>query len=308
MLARVAEHLYWLGRYIERAEDTSRLFDATINLMLDLPEDAPLNWANLVDAITSEGDDGLAEPTETRVSRWLLLDSKNPASIRSCIKAARENARVARDQIPKDAWEGLNRMDLLLAEGSAVNMSRRKRSELLRQVIWGCRHFSGVLHGSMSRDEAWQFLRLGLQMERADMSSRLLDFKTTSLLPDAEWIQDVDTTLGWMGILQAQDGYEMYRHSVTNRVKPREALKFLLMDRSFPRSLVHALGEVESGLLGLPVKASAPREVRQTRQWVENLPADNMSADDLSEAMDEFQSRLDLVHESIQEAFFARNL
>ncbi|MGB0958414.1 MAG: alpha-E domain-containing protein, partial [Litorivicinus sp.] len=159
MLARVAEHLYWLGRYIERAEDTSRLFEATINLMLDLPENSPLNWSSLVEAIVPDSEDaglGEAEATEVRVSRWLLLDPKNPSSIRSCIKAARENARVARDQLPKDAWEGLNRIDLMLTEGSAVNLSRRKRSELLRQVIWGCRHFSGVLHGSMSRDEAWQ--------------------------------------------------------------------------------------------------------------------------------------------------------
>lgn len=307
MLSRVAENLYWLGRYIERAEDTARLFEATTNLIYDLPDSSPLTWASLVEAVAPEAEsEDLPDATEVRVSRWLLLDAKNPASVRSCVKAARENARIARDQIPKDAWLGLNRLDLMLTDAASASLSRRKRAELLREVIWACRHFSGVLHGSMSRDEAWQFLRLGLQLERADMSSRLLDFKTTSLLPDQEWTRDVETTLGWMGILQAQDGYEMYRHSVNNRVKPKQALSFLLTNRSFPRSLVHILGEVESGLLGLPVAASAPREVRQVRVWVEQLPLDAFDHESLSSAMDEFQARLNLLHESIQEAFFGQ--
>lgn len=302
MLSRVAEHLYWLGRYIERAEDTARLFEATANLIMDLPEHSPVHWNGLVEAVTAETNE--SETTEARASRWLLLDSKNSSSVRSCIQAARENGRVVRDQIPKDAWESLNRINLVLRDQAASTMSRRKRADVLRDVIWGCRHISGVLHGSMSRDEAWQFLRLGVQIERADMSSRLLDFRSTSILPDNEWTQESDAVLGWMAVLQAQDGYEMYRHSVNNRVRSADALNFLLSDRGFPRSLVHALGEVESGLLGLPVDAELPRNVRQTRQWVEQLPAERLDSDGLSDAMDQFQSRLMWVHDAIIDSFF----
>ena len=304
MLSRVAEHLYWLGRYIERADDTARLFDATANLIMDLPEHSPVNWNGLVEAVTAERVE--SETTEARVSRWLILDAKNSSSVRSCIHSARENGRVVRGQIPKDAWESLNRIDLMLSDQALSAMSRRRRADLLRDVIWGCRHISGVLHGSMSRDEAWQFLRLGVQIERADMSSRLLDFKSTSILPDNEWTQESDAVMGWMAVLQAQDGYEMYRQSVNNRVRAADALGFLLSDRSFPRSLTHALGEVESGLLGLPVDAELPRVIRQARQWVEQLPAQRMDSDDLSQAMDQFQALLGWVHDSILDSFFNR--
>ena len=305
MLSRVAEHLYWLGRYIERAEDTARLFDATANLIMDLPQSSPLNWNGLVEAVTAEAIE--SESTETRVSRWLLLDLKNPSSVRSCIHAARENGRIVRDQIPRDAWESLNRIDISLRDRSSAALSRSKRSELLREVIWGCRHISGVTHGSMSRDEAWQFLRLGLQIERADMASRLLDFRSTSILPDGEWVRESDARLGWMAVLQAQDGYEMYRHSVNNRVRGRDALNFLVSNRSFPRSLVHVLGEVESGVLGLPVSPQLPRDVRQIRQWVEQTPVESMDSADLSQFVGAFQARMGLVHDAIQDSFFLRN-
>ncbi len=304
MLSRVAEHLYWLGRYIERAEDTARLFDATANLILDLPQNSPINWNGLVEAISAEAIE--SETTEARVSRWLLLDLKNPSSVRSCIHSARENGRIVRDQLPRDAWESLNRLDISLRDRAQAALSRSKRSELLREVTWGCRHISGVTHGSMSRDEAWQFLRLGLQLERADMASRLLDFRATSILPDSDWIHESDTRLGWMAVLQAQDGYEMYRHSVNNRVRGRDALNFLVSNRSFPRSLIHVLGEVESGLLGLPIAAQLPRDVRQIRQWVENSPVQSMDSEQLSEFVDGFQSRMELVHDAIQESFFLR--
>lgn len=305
MLSRVAEHLYWLGRYIERAEDTARLFDATANLILDLPTNSPLNWSGLIEAVTAEAQEG--EHSEAKASRWLLLDARNPSSVLSCITAARENGRVARDQIPRDAWEGLNRIEISLRERSATSLSRSRRSELLREVIWSCRHVAGVTHGSMSRDEAWQFLRLGLQLERADMSSRLIDFRRTSILPDSEWTRESDTQLGWMAVLQAQDGYEMYRHSVNNRVRGRDALNFLVSNPSFPRSLTHTLGEIESGLLGLPVPAKLPKDVRQIRQWVQKTPVDRMDSDSLSEFVDEFQSRLAWIHQAIQETFFDRN-
>lgn len=307
MLARVAEHLYWLGRYVERAEDTARLFDATVNLMLDLPTGSPLNWAASVETLSPEAQEQMpGEASETRVSRWLLLDVRNPSSVRSSIKAARENARIARDLIPRDAWLVLNRLDITLTELASGALSRRKRSEILREVIGSCRHFSGVLHGSMSRDEAWQFLRLGLQLERADMGSRLLDFRSTSLFPDEEWQDETYMSLGWMGVLQAQDGYEMYRQSVNNQVRPDEALGFLMHSVSFPRSLVYALSEVEGGLLGLPIEPQLARDARQIRQWVLQLPAQGVSPSDLSTHMDNFQARLEHLHAAIHASFFFR--
>lgn len=302
MLSRVAEHLYWLSRYIERAEATARLATAASDTILDLPTTIPYDWESLMlvfDPASELGDVG-----ESEVMRLLMIDRENHSSIRSSIAYARENARVTRDLIPKDAWVSLNELHGLVERQSLSTLDRTARSRLLRQVIAGCRLWHGCLMSNMARDLGWAFLQLGDRIEHVDMLSRMIDPRVTQIAPggSAQWASY--EALGWQNVLTAIGGYELYRHTTRDRLRGESILQFVLRDRQFPQSMTASLLSIRSDLAMLPHQRVQPKLVDGLIAGLESLSLDRLSPDLLTESMDWVQQGLSELHHQISASYF----
>ena len=251
MLARVAENLYWMARYLERAEDTARLINATTIMLIDMPRGASVGWEALltVAGLDEQFKKHYDEATETAVMSFLIQDERNPSSIFACIRMARENTRSFREVLPRESWEWVNELYLYAKAHMNQALDRRKRLEVLTEIIRRRQAVVGLLSGTMSRDEAFQFLRLGRNVERADMTSRVLDVSYALNLP-REGSQYYD--LIWMSALKALSAYQMYRRHVSIRAQGSKVLAFLLSDPKFPRSVRHCLNEMRAALDELP--------------------------------------------------------
>ena len=242
MLSRNAERVYWLGRYIERTEDTARLLNAFCQVMLDLPKTKKLGWNVLLKIMSVEPlfDKHYDEANENNVVEFLIANPENPGSLLSAVKAARENARTSKDLFPRQGWEMLNDLSLLMNQTAATSVSRRDRFRFLTEVIGRCLQFNGLIQGSMSRNQAHRFLSLGKFVERADMTSRTLDIAAGILLRRGVEESTHDHHI-WMEILRAQNGVGMYRSVNGPRISPKKVLRFMLCNDDFPRSIKYSL-------------------------------------------------------------------
>jgi A predicted alpha-helical domain with a conserved ER motif. len=189
LLSRVAESVYWMARYIERAENVARFAGVNLHLILDLPGERANQWQALVEA---SGDahvfeERYGEATPDNVTRFLTFDRENPNSIVSCLAAARENARSVRDTISSEMWEQANSMYLRVTHGSGTGRAD-SLADFFSEVRMACHLFHGITDGTMSHNEAWHFMRVGRKLERADKTTRILDVKYFLLLPSLKEI------------------------------------------------------------------------------------------------------------------------
>lgn len=251
MLARVAENLYWMARYLERAEDTARLINATTMLLMDMPRGTSFGWEDLLKVVGLDEafHEHYDEASENAVMSFLIQDERNPSSIFACVRMARENTRTFREVLPHESWEWVNELYLYTSTHLGHALDRRKRFEVLTEIIRRRQAVVGLLSGTMSRDEAFQFMRLGRNVERTDMTSRVLDVSYALNLPHQG---SQYYGLIWMSVLKALSAYQMYRRHVGVRAAGENVLAFLLNDAQFPRSVRHCLNEIQSALGELP--------------------------------------------------------
>ncbi len=248
MLSRVADSIYWLNRYIERAENIARFVDVNLNLLLDAPTVIAEQWQPLV---MTTGDVELFKsrygtPTGDNVIQFLTFDESYPNSILSCLRAARENARSVREIISSEMWEQVNSFYLRVQEASQMQLQAQLPS-FFAEVKMASHLFVGVTDATMSHNEAWHFGRLGRLIERADKTARILDVKYFILLPAVNLVGTALDELQWIALLKSASGYEMYRKT-QRRISPTSIAKFLLLDREFPRSIQFCLLEAERSL------------------------------------------------------------
>jgi uncharacterized alpha-E superfamily protein len=317
MLSRVAGNVYWMARYLERAENTARIVNVTGNLLMDLPKkDIDFGWEALI-SIT--GSDTLFQETsknidERSVVKFLLAEKNNPDSILSSLQYARENLRITRDIIPREAWEQLNDLYLLAKTKLAGGLSKKNRYEFLKQIILGCQQISGILYGTMSRNMAYNFIRLGCYLERGDMTTRILDVRSANLLPREDPAQAQGqaglppltpfANIQWMSVLKSLTAYQMYRqHASITRVRGAEVLRFLLQNNEFPRSLRHCLDQVEHCLRDLPRNEPGLRAVARLQRQVLTADMHELAHNGLHGFIDEMQVGLAGVHDQINLAY-----
>nr|CAA6830016.1 MAG: Protein containing domains DUF403 [uncultured Thiotrichaceae bacterium] len=287
MLSRNAERIYWLGRYIERAEDTARLLNVFSHLMLDLPQSHQLDWSVLLKIMSVEADFNKRYDTvsEENVVRFLLTDLENPGSIRSAVRAARENARTLRDMIPLEGWEMLNELNLFMKRSPEDVYRRRHRFQCLTDIIARCQCFNGMIQSTLSRTDAYEFLSMGEFIERADMITRTLDVATGILLHRSEEASAFDSHI-WMEVLKAQNAVMMYRTVNGPRISPEAVLQFLLCRNDFPRSSKYCLTAM--------------------RQLAETLPRNQgflSSIDNLTASLEPYGNPQELVPATLHELF-----
>ncbi|GAA4993348.1 alpha-E domain-containing protein [Kineococcus glutinatus] len=249
MLSRIAESLFWIGRYVERADDTARILDVHVERSLDDPWLDEATVCRALMGVMGVPDDGV-DPTRARLLARLAHDAVDPSSVAGAIGAARENARRARETVSSEVWEGLNTTWLSIASGRWTTVSAHRYCNWVRErtaVV------SGLVDSTMSRDESWHFLVLGRSLERADMTARLL---TTGTLHGAGPT--------WPTLLRSCGAYEAflrtYSGSALGAAGEEQAAEFLLLDRLFPRSVLNALTTAEASLEAL--EPQDPRGVR----------------------------------------------
>lgn len=307
MLSRVADNLYWFGRYLQRAENTARLINVNANLLLDLPKGMTMGWEPLIQIVGADQvyREHYEDSTEAHVLRFLMLDERNGSSILSSLHQAREILRTVRDSMPREVWEKLNDLHYFVQGRGEMVMSRTRRQEFLQRVIDGAVLVYGTLTTNMSRDVGFQFLKVGTNVEQADMTTRILDVRSTSLI-DASGRQDLAPfyNIQWMSVLRSLTAYQMYRRHVRARVNRTGVLRFLLQNREFPRSVMFCLGAVGACLPHLPQNRHVERTLWRVRALVQDANLDRLVERGLSEFIDEIQIGLGEMHAALAQAFF----
>ena len=306
MLSRVASHIYWMARYIERAENTARIINVNTHLLLDLPKRVRLGWEPIVD-ITSNREYFYSqneEADERSVVRFMVTDVKNPASILSSLGMARENARTIRDIIPREAWEQVNEQYLVAKKDAQSVMTHRHRYDYLRSIILGAQTMTGLLAGTMTHDEGYNFLRMGRNLERADMTTRIIDVRSATLLPGMTEELTPFENLQWMSVLKSLTAYQMYRREVRLRISRPEVLKFLLLEERFPRAFYHTLREVESCLDALPRNVKPLRTLTSLKSRLLRAKPQELKQEKLHDFLDELQFGLIGINDSIHQTYF----
>ena len=306
MLSRVAENVYWLARYLERAESTARLVNINANLLLDLPPEYRPGWLALIDITGSrELFDAREKRAEERdVVHFLIADLDNPGSILSSVRSARENARMLRDVLPNEVWEHMNELFMEIKEKLPAALSKRTRFHFLQRIIRGMQTLTGELEGTMSRNDAFTLLMLGRNLERADMTSRIIDVRSAQLLPaDAPGFRPFDT-IQWLNLLKTLSGYQMYRLSQRTRVSRSAVLDFVLRDLQFPRACLFCLKEVEHFLRALPRSAGVLGSLEGARSFLDNATLATLDQPGLHELIDRLQLHIIVVHEGIAQTYF----
>jgi uncharacterized alpha-E superfamily protein len=309
MLSRVADNLYWLGRYLQRSENTARLINVNALLMLDLPRRFKLGWAPLIAIVGADETfrKHYSEATEEDVVRFLIADTRNPGSINSSLFHAREILRTVRDTVPRDAWERLNDVYFYVQERAEGSVGSAQRQSFLGEVITGTLLLDGVLISSMSHDVGYQFLRIGSLLEQADMTTRILDVRTIGISrepsdPDLSPFENIV----WMSVLRSLTAYQMYRRTMKTRVSGAGVLRFLLQNRQFPRSVMFCLSAVASTLPLLPDNRKIERAIERTRALVRDANIDALlkAEGGVPRLMDEIQIGLGDLHAALSEAYF----
>ena len=311
MLSRVANSIYWMCRYIERAENVARFISVNLNLLLDMPSEKGKHWEPVV---MTTGDQALFEAhypdyDQEAVIRFLTFDKTYPNAILTCLAAARENGRSIREIISSEMWEHLNNFYLELADNRSVALALEEPHRFFRIIQMRSHLFTGLLDSTMSHGEAWNFARIGMMMERADKTSRLLDVKYFMLLPQADLVNTPVDNIQWMAVLKSASAFEMFRKA-HHRITPRNVADFLIFDSQFPRSIRHCVAKAQiclhriSGSPPGSAQNAAEKRLGRLASDLAYTDVDEVVAHGMHEYMDGLQSCLNEVDEAIGTTFF----
>jgi uncharacterized alpha-E superfamily protein len=313
LLSRVADSIYWMARYIERAENVARYIGVTLQLQLDLPLARAHQWQPLIDTSgdTEDFKERYGEPTQANVIEFLAYDASNSNSIVSCLRLARENARSVREIISSEMWTHINSMYL----NSQAHASMPEPGRLLdtfRDMRMGCHTFQGICDATMTHNEAWHFLRLGRKLERADKTSRILDVKYFMLLPSARDVGTPYDDIHWAAVLKSVSGFQMYRQKY-GRLTPRGVVDFLVLDREFPRSMNYCIREAGACLRAITGSPESAPRFRSEQlltpicMQLHTADVDQIIGEGLHEYLDGLQLALNEVDITFREEFVTQS-
>jgi len=305
MLSRVAERFYWMARNIERAENTARLLNAYNLLMLDLPRGVGLSWSQLVDISGSQEvfASHYRSANERNTLAFMLSERDNPGSIITCVSMARENVRTTRDIMPSEGFEQVNELLLFVRRRLASRNAHKNTYDFLAKVVQHCQGITGLLAGTMSHDAAYQFVRLGRNLERADMTTRILDVGSATLIASDTELTRLENRL-WTWLLRALSAHQMYRQTVRRQVSGPVAAGYLLHDVMFPRAVMHTLGEIRACLKVLPRNTRAIRAVRNAERRVREADIHAAFPEKFHDLIDDIQLDLGDINNTIQRTWF----
>ncbi len=304
MLSRVAENLFWIARYIERAESTARLLDVNYYATLEGGNLVQEQWSPLL--VITGGEDAFREQharaDAKSVPFWLAFDLYNPSSIRSTLTQARENARALRERISSEMWECINKAYHELCFDTDAVLQNDALHDYCNRVRDTSHLFFGTALSTLLRDEGWQFLRLGQLIERADNLLRILQvrYQKTGTSEIAEALENHR----WMALLKTVSAYEAYRKRYHTRLEPQNIAEFLLLDSTFPRSVIYAIEGIRDSLKKLPNAQKIQKETNWLLARLEHSQVHEILSKD---ALEEILEDVNDVGAMVQSTYFHLN-
>lgn len=307
MLSKVAERLYWTARYLERVENTARLVGVYDSLLFDLPKSMDISWYNLITLNSAESlfEERYKNRDERNVVKFTLADDTNPSSMLSALKMVRENARTTRDVLPQESWEMINELYLYANAHMQKGINRSNRHEFLDEMVKGCQQINGLLLGTMSREAPWQFLRLGRNLERADMVSRILDAGTSAQLQTDEHTELEVGQVIWGHVLRSSSAYLSYRQTMRTAVRDSDVAAFLLDDENFPRSLRFCISHMLSAVERLPNNEKPIKKLKKLDKFRFALADDQPPGQDFRDYLNQVQLDLIDLHNCFAQVWFS---
>lgn len=304
MLSKVASRVYWLARYMERAEDMAKLVNVYTSLMLDMPKGTDIVWYNLITIMGAEDSfkELYEDRSETSVMSFLISDDRNPCSLFCSLAFARENARITRDILPSEAWEVVNELYLIMKKNRESLASRSGRYKFLIEIIRGGQRLEGMLVSGLSRNDTYNFLQIGRLLERADTTTRILD--AGSMILSAGKKMKGTEGIVWMNLLKTMNAYQMYRQAVRRQVASADVLNFLLKDKQFPRAVAYCAESIS--FLGgkLPNSAKVKQKAADVVDLIQTFDAKTATPIDAHEFMDRVQIALYDVDNAVNDTWF----
>ncbi len=311
MLSRVADSLYWMSRYLERAEHTARLIDVQLNQMLDQAGgESNLRWRRLLHSLRTPPPQGDVDAYS--VTQALTFDASSTSSIASCIAAARENARQVREQISSEMWEQLNHLFLQVKGTSMEQMWFAEPHKFLNSVKEEIYLFQGLTDATMSHSEGWHFIRIGRFLERATATAALLDTHFSVFL--TEQTEDENEPLdylSWIGLLRSCASFEAYCKVYTAVIRPAHIAEFLLLNSEAPRSIRFACAMMQGALQAI-TKATNARNSGRVERLIGRLRAsldyyqiEEILSGDMHEYLESIQRQCALIHSGLYQAYIA---
>ncbi|HEY5806904.1 MAG TPA: alpha-E domain-containing protein [Povalibacter sp.] len=266
MLSRTADHLYWMARYTERAENLARILEVNYRMSL-LPQGAEIVEQGWIATLTIIGlfdafKQRYSVVTPSNAIAFLVYDRENPQSIYSCVRAARENARAVRGTLTSEIWETINSTWLDMRVASVRSTSDTEVGNFFEWVKHRSHLTRGVIQGTMLRDEAWHFAWLGTYLERSDSTARLLDVKYHLLLPRGEKVGGAADYYQWSALLHSVSAFEIYRRVYRDLITPRRVADLLVLRDDMPRSIRRCMSQVYTHLTAIRNAHSSETERR----------------------------------------------
>jgi uncharacterized alpha-E superfamily protein len=320
MLARLAENLFWAGRYMERAEDTARMVDVTYHTLLESPYgEVSRSWEQLLEVLHLRAGFGDAPLDRDRVVRFLVADRTNPGSITSSVAKARENTRSVRELVSTELWEHINDLHLALSSRDLRRDLADQPYELFASVRKASMTIYGVASETMPRDDGWRFMALGRLLERAQMICRLIDVRYSQLEDlagpsrrlaplGAEIAQGADRTdfHHWMAVLKSASAFEAYRRRYRSSMDPADVVEFLLLEPDLPRSVLFCLTgsmhQLDALRQGRPSRAA--RQLGRAAASLRYRDVSELFDVGLHDFLEQVQTQVGQVAESVADEFF----
>ena len=307
MLSKVAERVYWAARYLERVESTARLVSIYDKLLFALPRRVNLGWYNLIviNSLEDDFNERFSVRDERNVVKFLLGDESNSSSMVNSLKAVRENIRTTRDVIPPETWELVNELTLYVQENLSGGVNRSNRHEFLDSVIKACQQIVGLWFVNMPRDAAWEMMRLGQNLERADMTTRNLDAGVAAILQ----VEDDDFAVNarqiiWGNVLRSLNAEQPYRRAARSSIKGPIVVNYLISDEFFPRTLNYCVGEMLTVASNLPQNKPVVAVLKKLQKDVPAAAEADSLGEEFRDTLNSLQMSLGDLHSVIGTTWF----
>ncbi|SMH60555.1 alpha-E domain-containing protein [Azospirillum agricola] len=310
LLARYAENIFWMARYMERAENLARILDVHESFARDTR--GATNWFSIVQLNADEKDffSRHDRPTATAVIHYYMFDTQNQNSLLSMLRMARENARTLRPWISTEMWTQINVFHNKLLEMSAKGIATQNLSKVCTWIKEECQTHAGITEGTFYRDQGWYFYQMGKYIERADQTTRLLDIKYHTLLPSPVEVGSTLDVSQWTTVLRSTAGYHAFRRVYPRGMSPTTVAGFMLFNEGFPRSVVMCVRQIDGLLTRMRSRydlrggSNAMERVDELLAALLSRPIESVLRDGLHEYLDWIQLQLSVVTTEIAQAFF----
>jgi uncharacterized alpha-E superfamily protein len=311
MLARVADSLYWMSRYLERAEHAARLLDVHLNLVPDQsPEESASRRARLMAALwATPPAHGIAG--DYQMFDLVTFDPTNANSILSCIAAARENARQVREQVSSEMWQQINELYIAVRNTHMDAIWHDRPSAFLNSIKQGSHLFQGITDSTLSHGQGWQFIQVGRYIERVTMIVSLLEHETQALNLAGDGKSVSREYTSWLGLLKSCTAFEAYSKIYTAHVEPRRVMEFLMLNAEFPHSLCFGVRSIQAALDAIAASTDTHRGARvyrlagRLRALMDYGHIDEIIATDLAAYLAEVAQQCGQIHAALYQMYIA---